>query len=648
MKQQFKRGKQLAKSAFLLICLYQFTRFIFYLFNSGSFVETTMADIPSLLLGGLRFDLAAIAYTNTLFWVLMALPFSFVAKSFYQTFCKWLFILTNTLCLSMNLIDVAYFPFLGHRTNAGFFIEFQHEMRLFLGIHHFIFSFWYVPLLIGIVAFILMKSYQKWLQFPLSQEELAVFSFPQLTLFLLILVLWLGGGRGSYMPATRPLAVINAGDYISKPNQINLVLNTPATIIFTYGNIKIPAIHYFSRKESEKYFNPKQAYPKNGAEIRKKNVVIIVVESFSKEFIGGLNPQIADFESYTPFIDSLIPHCFYSTHSFANGQRSIEALPSVVASLPSHNEAYAITPYGANNRINSIASVLKKYNYSTSFFHGAVNGSMGFSAFMNIANFDQYFGMNECNEKERTLWGIDDKHFLSFWAKELSKQPKPFCSLAFTLSSHHPFIIPEEEKGNFKKGPKEIHELIGFVDYSLREFFRQAQKTDWYENTIFVITADHTYAKITRPEYGNTRGAMEVPILFFTPDKSLVGKTTTLHQQCDIFPTLLDYLNVQDSIIAFGKSVLSDTSERYVVNWHTGAYQTFYQNYMLCFDGQKKLTLIDFHKDIFFQNNLLGTLPEVEDKMLNYTKAYMEQYNNRVRENNLTLTTYPRKAFELH
>src|SRR6185369_31108 len=168
-----------------------------------------------------------------------------------------------------------------------------------------------------------------------------------------------------------------------------------------------------------------QSYHANSDSVKKKNVVIIIVESLSREFVGALNDK-KEYEYYTPFLDSLIPHSLTFKYAFANGKRSIEALPSVTAAIPSLTEAYVLTPY-STDQINSIASVLKKYGYESSFFHGAHEGSMGFSAFMKMAGVDRSYSKKEYNNDKDYdgTWGIYDEEFLQYWAKNLDtfKQP---------------------------------------------------------------------------------------------------------------------------------------------------------------------------------------------------------------------------------
>ena len=175
------------------------------------------------------------------------------------------------------------------------------------------------------------------------------------------------------------------------------------------------------------------------------------------------------------FLISLLQHSATFTFSYANGRKSIDGLPSVVASIPSLGVPYFLSPY-SGNKINSVSSLLKGKGYHTSFFHGAPNGSMGFQAFMNTAGVGQYYGMSEYDNDDDFdgIWGIWDDKFLQFFARKLNEFPQPFTSILFSVSSHHPFEIPSTFKDQFKGGPLVIHKCVQYADYALKEFFRTA------------------------------------------------------------------------------------------------------------------------------------------------------------------------------
>ncbi len=628
--------KMLVKRILLLMGFFQLSRLLFLAFNYSLFPHLTPGGYLHILWGSLRFDLSIIAYVNALYIFLFLLPFNFRFNKGYQLAAKIIFVTGASLCFLADIADMAYYPFILHRTNAAFFLEFKHDTNLLTDAGKFIWSYWYLALLFIGLVWLLIRSYNR-IKMPLPEDYNRKKLWMDAVAIPVVALLWLGFARGSFIPSNRPINLSYAGEYINSPEEANLVLNTPFSIMTTFGNIKVhEATYYASFDEAAKYYQPVQSYAHEPGTEKRKNVVIIIVESLSREFVGGLNEKKEGYEGYTPFLDSLIGQSMSFKYSFANGRRSIEALPSVVASIPSFTEAYTLTPYAANT-INSLPLLLKKHGYATSFFHGAHEGSMGFAAFMTIAGVDRNYSKADYgNDKDFDgTWGIYDEEFLQYWAKQMNNFNQPFYSSVFTVSSHHPFKLPDRYKNRFKAGTLAIHQSVQYTDMALRRFFETASKMPWYNNTVFIITADHTSALTRYEDYQNAVGVFSVPVIFFAPDSSLSGMRDYMVQQADIFPTLVDYLGMNDTILAFGKSALRDTSEEFVVNCYSGVYQGFYKDLVLQFDGSKPLALYKFKEDVRLQNNLLGQYPDEEKLILAKLKAYIQQYNNRVRGNKM-------------
>ena len=197
-------------------------------------------------------------------------------------------------------------------------------------------------------------------------------------------------------------------------------------------------------------------------------------------------------------------------------------------------------------------------------------------------------------------------------------------------------MIPERYKDRFPEGSLPIHKCILYSDNALRLFFDNVKKRDWYENTIFVLTADHTNLS-EHPEYLTDAGRYAVPIIFFTPNGDLVGYRDGIAQQIDIMPTVLGYLGYDRPYVSFGCDLLSTPAERtFAVNYNNGVYQYFKGDYMLQFDGSKSIAVYKFKDDKLLQRNLVGTVLEQVD-MEKELKAIIQQYMHRMNADELTV-----------
>jgi phosphoglycerol transferase MdoB-like AlkP superfamily enzyme len=438
--------------------------------------------------------------------------------------------------------------------------------------------------------------------------------------------LFIAAARGVGLKPTR---IITAAEYTSTEN-IPLVLNTPFTVITTVQKADINNQKYFTEDKLDSLYTPVKIFPHT--ELRKFNVVIIILESFSKDYIGYYNKK----HKYTPFLDSLIRQSLSFDNSFACGKRSIEAIPAILAGIPSLMDNPYITSQYCIDRINSIASLLGPEGYHTSFFHGGTNGTMGFDYFVNIAGIKHYYGKNEYPNPGDFdgNWGIYDEPFFRYFAEQLDNFPQPFFSCLFSLSSHHPYSIPSEYLGKFKGGKLKILKSIEYTDYSLRRFFQTASKKDWFPNTLFVITADHTSQPMTQ-YYNNKIGAYSVPILFYKPDDiRLRGLSSTIVQHTDIMPSVLDYLGYNKEFICYGNSLFDNTHTHFSVNFNNSVYQIIEGNRVLFFDGDRITGLYRFNTDSFLLKNLIKK--ERADRQVEKLKAIIQSFGDRLVSNRLT------------
>jgi len=367
------------------------------------------------------------------------------------------------------------------------------------------------------------------------------------------------------------------------------------------------------------------------------HVIIIILESFSKEYIEGFKRT---GKSYTPFLDSLMQHSLVCKNAYANACRSIDALPSIVASMPSLMDESLIGSIYSVNKINSLSSLLKQKGYHTSFFHGGKNGTMGFNDFCRAAEIDNYYGEYEYPDKSAYdgSWGIYDEEFFQFFAQKLNTFKRPFFSVFFSLSSHPPYAIPAKYKDKFPKGEIKILESVAYTDYSLRQFFSAVSSMPWYNNTLFVICADHTSVSYF-DDYKTSLGRLSIPIIYFHPtDISFKGKCLLPTQQIDIMPTIFDYLNYPDKFIAFGESIYNH-SNHFCCIFNNDIYQIIDSSYCLQFNGEKPIALYNYKNDILLTKNIIHEEIEKTKYLEDHCKAMLQSFTSRLVINKLTDTS---------
>ena len=594
------------------MALYTLSRLVFVWVNHDLYPDISAAHLAEMLRGGVRFDLTALLYLNSLYLILMLLPLPpFIRnKRAYQTAAIWCYWVPNIIGLLVNCVDMVYFRFTDRRTTCTFFSEFQNEGNLVSIFCQSVVQYWYVTLFAIIVCALLVlltrkKSVSNYYLRPV------VYYLCELALMLVTIYFVVIGIRGGFGKYTRPITISNALQYTNSPRETAIVLNTPFSLMKSLENETYVNPHYMSDAEMEQIFSPvhKPAISGQQSAVSHDNVVVLILESFGKEYIEA---------GYAPFLDSLLQHSKTYRYSYASGRKSIDAMPSVLSSIPMLIEPFIVTPY-STNQVSSIADCLGREGYSTAFFHGAPNGSMGFQAYARAAGFDAYYGMDEYDGPEAFdgTWAIWDEEFLQYYARTMSTMREPFMTAVFTASSHHPFRVPKRYEGVFPQGQLPIHQCIGYSDNALRKFFDYAKTQPWFDHTLFVITADHTNENVL-PEYRNARGLFSVPIAFYYPGREWnepYDQTQTV-SQVDIMPSVLAFLGYDKPFFAFGEDALTQPKQHpYAVSYNHPVYQIMSRDTVSQYDGQRP----------------------AQNEKERYLQAYIQQYISRMINNQLTV-----------
>ena len=583
---------------------------------------------------GLTFDTSAILYSNVLFILISLIPFKNYSSESFQKKMMILYFTTNLITYSTNFFDFIYYRFSQSRLTTRVFDILENETNKMSLAGSFIYNYWHVFIFFFIMVFLWITLYRKInLKKYTPKYSFKFISFSTIT-SLMIIFLCVVGMRGGLGNATRPINMVDAHRFVKKGIHADFVLNSPFCFIRTFNKNHFNKKSFMDDSEVNKVLNPVRKV--NDSIYSKPNVMILVMESFGREYIGAFNKsrKIENYVSYTPFLDSLSNHSLIFTNAFANGRQSIEALPSILASVPSFKVPFTSSPY-SNQEIQSLVSVFKDKGYSTSFFHGAPNGSMGFLGLSNILGFDNYYGKNEFNDNSLYdgYWGIWDEPFLNYVKNETDKLVEPFFSTFFSLSSHEPFYVPEKYKGVFPMGDVQMHQVIGYSDNALKLFFDSAKNEPWFENTLFIITADHTN-QFWYPFYSSPINRFAIPILFYHPNGSFKGVNDELTHQMDIFPSIVDLVGYDKPINSWGRSLFSNSGKSFSIHFSGTVYHFITEKYILVFDGDSVIGIYD-KEDQWLSNNLKENSNINFSNEEKYLKAFMQDYMNRIIEKKL-------------
>lgn len=619
-----QKDYQLLQRLGIALLMLTLTRIVFLISNYNLFQHIYFTDF----IAGIWIDAITIGLFFLPFYILSLLPVPFYRNKWYQVGLQVLFHLTNVVLIALNLIDVEYFKFTSKRSTADLFsmMEVGNDFKDMLP--SFLEDFWWLVLI-----FILLIVLSIWLykQTKIKDNHIVKFNFIHHFFHFIIgvfILLIISRGGFSYRPAD---ALIASNFTVSQNTP--LVLNTPFSVLKTIDKPVLKEKHFFPIG-SPKIYTPIHHGTKQH-ELRKNlNVVVVLLESFGDEWIGKNNHK-----PYTPFFDSLLDQSLYFDNAFANGKKSIEAVPAVFAGIPSLlDNPYITSPYGTN-KIKSLVQLLHTEGYSSAFYHGATNGSMNFDVFTSHLGFQHYYGRNEYNNEADCgpVWGVLDEYFLPWTARNITKNLKqPFIAGLFTLSSHHPYYVPKKYRSKLPKSDNPMAQAVAYSDMSLRKFFATAKKQPWYKNTIFIFTADHTPAPYNA-KYSQRTELHQIPIAIFDPQHQIKPRTDhRIFSQIDIMPTILDLVGYPKDFYALGNSYFSKRKP-FAINYIDHSYALFQGDYMLQFMKGKPIGFYNYKEDIFMHKDSSAEYPVIEKSMNDLLKGYIQRYNHDLIHNSTSL-----------
>jgi arylsulfatase A-like enzyme len=607
---------------------------VFIWYNWSSFQGGLAGMFWPMLKGSLVFDTAGVMYISAVYMVLMMLPFHLKEKLWYYRLTKVLLVIMVSMSVLMNLVDTVYYPYTGCRSTLQVLSEFSGEGggQITSIILKGLADNWYLVLFFAVIVWLLCKL----IKIPdvLTYRQTYMYYIVRTCCLALSAVCMVAGIRGGLAHNIRPITMSNAYQYVKTPAQAAAILNTPFCVIRTMGNEEMKVPSFFNEDELESIYSP-VILPDSTAVFRSMNVVVLILESFGSEYIGAMNPGTNGIHDCAPFIDSLINRSLTFETSLANGRKSIDAMPSVLSGIPMLKDHLFLTPTIMSKEITGLAKELGNKGYYSAFFHGADNGSMGFQSFSKVIGYKDYFGMEDFVKKPEYggnavfdgYWAIWDEEFLQYMCDMIGSFREPFLASAFTASSHHPYNVPERYENIYpSEGNLPIYRGIRYSDHALELFFEKASKQSWFNNTLFVLTADHTNLS-EHPDYQSDYGNFRVPVIFYCPSDSLQGVRNAVAQQSDIMPSVLGYLGYDKPVISFGQNLFNTPdSLTWSANLQNGLYSYYIGDYLIQFDGENETGLFAYKSDPALKNNLKGSQPQTEQEMIKKLKALIQQY----------------------
>ncbi|MEC7758580.1 MAG: LTA synthase family protein [SAR324 cluster bacterium] len=509
---------------------------------------------------GLRFDLSSTSILLFIPIVLLIFPLRITGHLFFRRFVASVIYLELVAMIIFLTSDYMYFSFVKrHITNELLFLLNDSEYLMTEV------SVKLLPIIFLLVLTILF--YPLFLKVTCPKKPEVQRSMLSFVLILLVLIVV---GRGGFQ--RKPIAVIDAYQYGSA-SQGHLILNG----IFTASHFSISSKFIERTAGEEKLYldtldlpvSTTPDYPLERTNVQsgmspKKNVVMIMIESLSFKYIDYLSGQNY---GVTPNIDRFARNGLVFENFFANGQRSVDGAQSILTGIPPLPGMPDITALSVN--YSSLGQLASDNHYRTIFLTTTLRESFSMDLIAGAAGFDDYHGLedyplllNYIDAADRPL-GWDYEAFM-YLLKQLEGEKSNYVAFVNASSDHTPFARMQEPFNQYEHGTDTeggYLNMLHYTDWALGEFINEYKKRKDFEETVFIITADHALPHFQGVEpYGKFR----IPLIIYSPKNISPGRSQMFASQIDLFPTIIKLLDLEGKYSAIGKNIL-DTEKSFAV-----------------------------------------------------------------------------------
>lgn len=634
-------------------------RTAFYIYNKDLIGTIDSEEVWSLIKGALLFDGASIMFSISIFLILTLFPVSesIWNSKVYRVTTFVIYIIPAAIMLVANIADAVYFHYTQRRCTAEeiFYADNDNTMPL---VGQFLTENWYLLLLFALLLAGVVYSYRLGFKakdiipLPARQEGvqgfkawgnrstikgIGLFTLVRIIILSLAMLFAVYSMRGGLTRMTRPITMSNAMLYTFSPNKANLILSNPFCIIRTFSEERFEP-KYFEQEVADAIYSPSHyAEEMVKSELygccEGYNVVIFILESFSAEHSAYLMPDIHSNGGYTPHLDKIMSEGLTLERCYANGMTSIEAPPAIWSSIPSYQSRFTLMAESIAE-YKALPTILKDRGYRTAFFCGSEHGSMGFGAYAHLVDIEELYSMEDyyanhgkCNFDG--AWGIWDEPFIDFVGEELSNFEEPFFASITTLSSHHPFNVPDDAAAELPKGTTRNHRPVAYTDRAIGRFMEKYKDEEWFKHTLFVFVADHVSSERMAERTLAVPGCFHIVGAMYTPDGALPAQHyKDITSQVDIMPTVLGLLGNEEPFFAIGRDIFNEPHrEPYTLISLGYGYIGLFNDMVVDFDGNKSVgaySYLDYlHRhDISSQVNIYHV-----DSLI---KANLQQYYHHV------------------
>ncbi len=578
---------------------------------------------------GSLFDMSVNSYILTLPFLFLFLGYFIPSTSkIFNYLSIFLLFVFYSFAIAIHSTDLPFFGYFNSRlTNS--ILNWTEDLELMIKSRFSSFTYYPYVFLFLIISF----GFCWWIKILANKTILSGrFTnnriYTKIILFLIFGFLLFNGIRGNINYKVFPLRIADAFIFeYSFPNQLGL---NPVFTFFESYKAKNPKI--FSDRQAiqntQKYLNIEQKYEspiardiKFDSNSNKRNVVIFIVESLSAFQMKRYRSDV----NFMPFLDSLANVSATFDNIYTAGMHTYNGVFSTLFSLPSilNTKPFA-SPIVNGQKLSGISNVLHKYGYYNIFFCSGDKQFDNMNSFLSNNEFDKIIGQEDYpKESETTEWGVHDNTMFQFSIPKLTEisKEKPFLAVFLTISTHESLALPKQTI--FKPTATDgYNQLFEYTDWSFSEFFKNSSTQEWFNNTIFVIIADH--GQNFDPTYDVPLSYFHSPMIFYSPEIIKPEKYNNVGLQIDLFPTLMGFLNLSYTNNTLGIDLRKEKRQFAFFSSDNKFGCINDEYYLIMRDGENDALYKYKNKDI---TNYINENKNLADSMKVYTYSMIQTTN---------------------
>ncbi|MGD9994308.1 MAG: LTA synthase family protein [Salinivirgaceae bacterium] len=538
------------KTGIFWMLFFLLSRTFFLLYNWEHTFQLPLKDIAGSILHGLKLDSSLTGYL--LFFLALILALSTFAsgkliKPIVKTY-QWIFLLLFTL---LTVVDAELYKNWGFRIDNTVLLYLKTPKESLAST-----QLWLIVLLIivfAVLSYFSIKIYQKYIGASAKKILPAKwYNFPLFLLLAGVMIIPIRGGLG--------IAPINVGAvFFSKQDFAN---HAAVNVGWNFGKsltemnqIELP--EFYEQQEAKN--TVQQLLASNGGNKQQflrndsASVLIIILESFTGKVIAPLGGNTLA----TPNFTALAEEGVLFDRIFATGDRSDKGIVGILSGYPAQPTTSIIKYTSKSEKLPQLSRFFKAHNYQSAFYYGGDINFANMNSYFVSGAYDKLVTQNNFDVSQRTTkWGVHDHWVFEKLQKDLSQTKQPFFTVMFTLSSHDPFDVPHKSNFTGSDWDNRYLNAIHYTDSCLGAFIETAKKSDWWENTLVVLVADHG-SKYQQLAYSSPE-KFHIPMLWLG---GVLNQTDTVISstcsQIDIPVMISNQLNKNYSGAYFAKDVLS-------------------------------------------------------------------------------------------